>query len=207
MSVSKDLIVLVADKDIECAIRGLLKRQCEIGIRNISFDSVVHPQHDPGCYKRSSDLIRGYLKTHSHALVIFDREGSGKETSTASEIEIEVERSLSINGWTERAAVVVLDPELESWVWSKSSAVATTLGWPNSKHLYQCLLENNFIENGHVKPLRPKEALNHVRKLKRIPKSPSLFSQLAAQVDFKSCEDRSLNRLLTIMRTWFPLEV
>ena len=43
----KDLVVLVADKDMEHALKGLLGRPRALGIREIEADIRVHPRHDP----------------------------------------------------------------------------------------------------------------------------------------------------------------
>lgn len=39
----KDLIVLVADKDMEHALKGLLARPAALGIRSVNADILVHP--------------------------------------------------------------------------------------------------------------------------------------------------------------------
>ena len=45
----KDLIILVADKNMEHTIKGLLARPPALGIRPLSFDIRVHPERDAGC--------------------------------------------------------------------------------------------------------------------------------------------------------------
>ena len=71
----KDLIVLVADKDMEFALRGLLGRGQSLGIYMPCYDILVHSGHDPGCFRRGHHLLRPFYRSHTHALVIFDREG------------------------------------------------------------------------------------------------------------------------------------
>ena len=44
----KDLIILVADKNMEFAVRGILTRLEALGIRDITYDLYVHPERDPG---------------------------------------------------------------------------------------------------------------------------------------------------------------
>ena len=43
---SKDLVVLAADKDIEQALRGLFARPEALDIRLVEADVRIHPQHD-----------------------------------------------------------------------------------------------------------------------------------------------------------------
>jgi hypothetical protein len=44
-----DLVLLVADKNIEHGLRGLLSRPQALGIRSVTSKTYVHPQRDPGC--------------------------------------------------------------------------------------------------------------------------------------------------------------
>ena len=44
-------------------------------------------------------------------------------------LETEAEQRLSSSGWDDRAVAIVLDPELEIWVWSDSPEVDDVLGW------------------------------------------------------------------------------
>lgn len=56
----RDLVVLVADKNIEAVIVGLLGRPQSLGIRAISFDVFVHPRRDPGCLTGADDFLRSF---------------------------------------------------------------------------------------------------------------------------------------------------
>jgi len=47
-----DLIALVADADMEAAVRALLSRPSALGIRSITFDVKRHIQRDAGCLRR-----------------------------------------------------------------------------------------------------------------------------------------------------------
>lgn len=128
-SFQKDLIILVADKNMEHALKGLLNRLPALRIREITFDLYVHPYHDSGCLNQGSDFLRPFVKQYGHALVIFDQEGCGQESDDRSILESDLEERLSAAGWKDRAKVVVIHPELESWVWSDSPHVESVLGW------------------------------------------------------------------------------
>jgi hypothetical protein len=55
-----DLVCLVADKNIEAAIEGILQRPSALGIREVQFEVIVHPNRDPGCFHQASELLAGY---------------------------------------------------------------------------------------------------------------------------------------------------
>jgi hypothetical protein len=83
-----DLVALVADADAEWTLRTLLaKRAPALDIRPVEFRVIRHPDRDPGVCLRSAGLLRPYLRTATYALVMLDREGCGRETSSGDAIE------------------------------------------------------------------------------------------------------------------------
>ncbi len=204
---ARDLVVLAADKDTEQALAGLLgARTKSLQIRPIQFDTVIHPQHDPGCLLQSGGILAGYLRSHARAVVVFDREGCGRDELTREALEKMVE-SLLAQAWADRVAVVVNDPELESWVWSNSPHLPDLLGWPkDAQTLPDWLVEQGYLDVvGHVKPARPKEAMAAVLRQVRKPRSAAIFRQIAEKVSFGKCTDPAFLKLLTTLRKWFPV--
>lgn len=63
----KDLVILVADKDMEMTMRGLLPRPQSLGIRAIQYDLYTHPQHDPGVRTHAAEFLRPYQKMYHNA--------------------------------------------------------------------------------------------------------------------------------------------
>jgi hypothetical protein len=137
-------------------------------------------------------------------LVVFDREGCGEQNRRADELEQLVEEKLSRSGWSDRAAAIVLDPELEIWVWSESPYVDPILGWqgrtPNLRHW---LRQQGLLGERDVKPLRPKEAMEKALKIVRLPRSSSLYLKLAQVVDLEQCIDRAFLKFKGTLRSWF----
>jgi hypothetical protein len=205
-SLRTDLIVLVAGKNDSSAIEGILKNPHKLGIRNIGFEIHVHPEFDPGCLHRSAELLRLYLNSHEHALVIFDREGCGKEEKKSrEELEKQVVDSLRKNGWEDRAEAIVIDPELENWIWSDSPHVAAELGWKDQKVvLREWLRQNSFLsEEKETKPEKPKEAMEAVLRKVKKPRSSAIYFSIANKVSFERCHDPSFRKLKATLQTWF----
>lgn len=73
----QDLVVLVADKDMEFALRGLLSRQQALQIRRVKADIYVHTERDPGCYLRSHEFLISMAGKYDKAIVLFDHDGCG----------------------------------------------------------------------------------------------------------------------------------
>jgi hypothetical protein len=202
-----DLIALTADKDAEYTLRGLLSRPGALGIRPITIDWIRSPEHDPGVLKQASALLRLYLRTHAYALVLMDREGCGKEDRSREQLETSIERDLSRNGWGDRARVIVLDPELEIWVWADSPDVDTVLGWQDRQPaLRDWLVSKGMLEVGTIKPRRPKEAMQQALRTVSKPRSSDTFQKLASVVGLQSCSDPAFYKLRSTLQAWFPAE-
>ena len=200
----KDLVVLTADLNIENTVKGLLSRPPALGIRAIRHDIFRHPEKDPGCLHRAPEFLRALRERYHHALVLLDREGCGRADLSRAKLEGDLEQRLAQN-WGERAAAVVLDPELEVWVWSDSPHVEEVLGWKDRQpDLRSWLVEAGFATAGDAKPARPKEAVEKALRLVYKPRSSALYRKLAEQVSFQRCEDPAFLRFKQIVQTWFP---
>jgi hypothetical protein len=124
----KDLILLVADKNMEASLRGLLSRFQSLKCRPVSFDLFVHPERDPGCLLRGHDFLRPFASRYERALVLLDHAGCGREVVETSVLESELQARVGEAGWGGRAAAIVIAPELENWVWSDSPHIDQALG-------------------------------------------------------------------------------
>lgn len=207
MTASKDLVVLTACSNAQFAIRGVLSRHRSLGIRPVVADYVVHPNRDPGCANGAAELLRAQTRRYSNALVLFDLEGCGREDEGRVSLENDVRQKLAASGWGGRADVVVLDPELEIWVWSNSPQVDRILGWgARIPSLRAWLVEQRFLDQGESKPPRPKDALESALEYVEMRRSSSLYQELAQQVSLERCVDVSFLRLKEILKSWFPSE-
>lgn len=202
---AKDLIVVVADADAEKAIVALLQRRQSLGIRKISYDIRRHVQRDPGCRTAVDSFLRPEIKSYRQALVVFDWEGAGAEDQVPEEIEVQVENCLSRAGWAGRCAAVVIQPELEAWVWSDSPHVPETLGWKDRHPSMQEWVKTHtrYWPDGCVKPTRPKEAMAACLREVRKSASPAFFETLAEHVSVSRCSDRAFAKFKSVLARWY----
>ncbi|MCL6634881.1 MAG: hypothetical protein K6T29_03830 [Peptococcaceae bacterium] len=197
--------MLVADKNMEYTIKGLLHRTPSLNIRRLTVDCFVHPEHDPGCLLHGHDFLRPFANKYSHALVMLDREGCGREQLSREALESQIEELLAHSGWGQRSAAIVIDPELEVWVWSNSPYVDQTLGWSErNPDLRTWLFKEQLIPGREAKPARPKKALELALRQAGKARSSSLFYQLASVVSLKRCTNPAFNKLMTTLQNWFP---
>jgi hypothetical protein len=203
--VVKDLVVLTADKNMEFAVRGLLTaRPPALGIRKVSFDTFAHPERDPGCRLKAHEFLRGFSKSYSHSIVLFDRDGCGALGKNRAELEAEVGAQLETAGWGDRAAVVVLEPELEAWVWAQSQHVEQVLGWQGPANgLREHLTQQGYWNPGEPKPHAPKEAVEHALWRAKKARSSAMYQRLAESVSLAGCTDDAFAKFRTVLVDWF----
>ena len=128
----KDLVCVVADKQIAATLDELLLRRRALGIRPVEAEILVHPHHDPGCYTRPADLLRGYRQAAEHALIVLDHAWEGVPAASGAVLEALIDEKLEEAGMADWAVPVVIEPELEAWVFNASPHVADVLGWKPS---------------------------------------------------------------------------
>jgi len=186
--------------------KGTVRIKDKLGIIEAAPLPFVHPQHDPGVYKKAVDFLRSFLNLYRYALVLFDREGSGQERKSASQISDDLKNQLERNGWPNRAEVIVFDPELEIWAWVDSAKMAQTLGWNDYRQLRNYLIQHRLWEMNTPKPQRPKEAFELALKSKGIPRSSSIYKEIADQVSFNGCVEASFEKFRTVLKRWFRKE-
>lgn len=203
----KDLVIIVADTNLEHALEGLLSRPEALGIRAIEHDIYSHPEHDPGCAIRGVEFISNLSNQYRYGLLMFDHEGSGKEATTRKDLQESLNERIAMTAWGERAKVIVLAPELEVWIWSDSPHVDEVAGWRNREPgLRRWLVEQGYLQEGEVKPMRPKEAFEAALREAQKPRSASLYLQIAEKVSFRRCTDSAFLELKSILADWFPPE-
>lgn len=203
----KDLVVLVADQNMASAVEGLLAREKSFGIRRVDSTIFVHRARDPGCLKEGDLFLRPFSRRYRHALLMFDKEGCGREGATRENLEADLESRLARSGWNDRSAAVVFDPELEVWVWSDSPYVERLLGWTGrSPDLRSWLSEKGYWTTGRPKPECPKEAVEEALASAGIPRSSSLYLELARRVGLGRCIDPAFAKFKATLQNWFPQE-
>ncbi|MBM4388410.1 MAG: hypothetical protein FJ088_11765 [Deltaproteobacteria bacterium] len=200
-----DLIVLVADKNMEFAIKGILQRTETLKIRPLKSDIHVHPERDPGCYLKGPDFLSSFCEDYKYAILIMDYEGSGHEHHISkAEIEDGLESQLASKGWENRSCAIVIEPELDVWVWSDSPEVDNILGWADRRpRLRDWLNRKGFAAPDSQKPHEPKNALNSALYEVRKPRSSRIYQDIATKVSLKRCVDPAFLKLKSILMKWF----
>lgn len=200
-----DLVVLVADKDMEQAMRGLLQRRQSLAIRTLTFNIFSHPEHDPACARHGVEFLSNLSKQYDHGLLLFDHQGCGREGDAPETLQQSLNDEFMRTEWADRAKAIVIAPELEAWIWSESPNVDVVAGWHGrSPRLREWLVAQGLLLEGESKPHDPKQAFHAALREVGMARSASLYRQLAEKVSLQACEDRSFQELKSTLQAWFP---
>ena len=200
----KDLVVLVADKNMQFALRGALGRPDALGIRAISCEFRPHIGRDGGVRATGVEMLARERRRFAHALLVFDHEGSGADAQQSpTALEAVLNRELQ-NQWGEQAKAIVIAPELDIWVWGSDNALKESLHWPLGGSIRDWLQRQGFEFDSNGKPLRPKEALEALVPIHRQPRSSALYEKITRRISLRRCADEAFARLRSALHTWFP---
>jgi len=199
----KDLLLLVADKNAHFALKGALGRPEAMGMRSIQFDFIVHPGRDGGVRKSGPELLALERHRFRHALLVLDFEGSGTDRPGAEALEAELDARLAPR-WAATAKAIVIDPEVDVWIWGGDRAVEEVFAWPPGQGVRDWLREKGFDLADHGKPVRPKEALEAALRFAGLPRSSALYQRVAEKISLRHCVDPAFLRLRHQLAAWFP---
>jgi len=200
----KDLVLLMADKNAQFALKGALGRPAALGIRPIEFEFLVHPGRDGGARKNGSEVLERELRRFNHALLVLDFEGCGTDLPNAAALEAKLDEELATH-WQTAAKSIVIEPELDVWVWGSDNAVEEAIEWPKPKRMREWLSEQGFAFEANEKPTRPKEALEAALRISGFPRSSAVYQNIASRISLRRCGDQAFIRLRNQLREWFPI--
>lgn len=199
----KDLILLVADKNSQFALRGALQRPKALGIRPIRFEFLVHPGRDGGTRRTGPEILNLEAARFRNAVLVLDFEGCGSEHSLAAELESELDARLR-KAWSDRAKAIVIEPEVDIWLWGSDNALQQIVSWNEPPSIRTWLQQQGFQFDARGKPNRPKEAIERVVRDLSMPRSSSLYEEITSRLSLSRCVDKAFRKLAATLELWFP---
>jgi hypothetical protein len=211
----RDCVFLVADSTMRQTLLGFLSRNdvhkpYNLGTAPFAFDPnedlFSSVTLDPGTYSTGEELLRPFQKTHRRAVVILDAEWDGSPGAVT--IRANLTKRIVGTGWAADACkVIVIDPELEAWIWQRNNKVATALKFASVHEMVKAVQDAKINwPDGQDKPTRPKEALQAVATKRRgIGFSSAVHKSITSVVSATACQDPAFQELKAILQSWFPL--
>lgn len=199
----RDLVVLTADKNMQFALRGALQRPDALRIRPIEFDFRVHAGRDGGARSSGADVLRSERRRFNKALLVLDYDGCGARTGqSALDVEAQLDSELALV-WGADAKAIVIEPELEAWVWGSDNALQSALEWPLRQSIRTWLMENGHAIGLNEKPTQPKNAFEALVAVHKIPRSSAIYQLITARISLARCQDAAFLRLRRALQRWF----
>jgi hypothetical protein len=212
MQTAAKLVVVVADGTYEAVLKELFARSRDAGFRQLESRIVPDTYHDSS--RKLTELLRPFLREYNHALVLRDLSGSGHEDKGARKLEEHLEGQMRGNGWlNKKYAAIVTEPEIEEWLRLPSPSMLELLEERARKHrdsvkTFQRVLDDLLKTHGgrdeRGKACKPKEVFEKLVRHYGIPPANALRGFLAQREPLNGCRSDSFNRLLQILRSWFP---
>jgi hypothetical protein len=162
---------------------------------------------DGGIHRRAHALLRPYIRSHQNALVILDKNFGGQ--LPAAVVREEILSNLSRNGWQAGCAeVVVIDPELEVWLWQRDNPhIARVFRYDGAVPLEEFLGAEGIWPSTALKPVRPKEAARILLQRFRAGVPMVVYARIVENISVSGCQDQAFSLLASALRRWFPIEV
>ncbi len=207
----RDCMFYVADMNMAETFKGFLTRQQfhqSLACGAFAFDPLhdlgrAVGKTDGGLWRHAGGLCKGFLQTHRHLVVCLDRDFGGSPGQ--AQVRQDVEQQLLAAGWQQgQFVVLVIDPELEQWIWQDSPHVETALKHASPPSLRQVLLNSGDWPAGHAKPNSPKEVLERlVDENLRGNRSSTIYSKITSRISVRNCVDGEFLALQTALQRWF----
>jgi hypothetical protein len=126
----------------------------------------------------------------------------------AAIVRREILNNLWRNGWSaECVEVVVIDPELEVWLWQRGNPhIARAFRYNESVSLEAFLEAEGFWSAAALKPTRPKEAARLLLQRYRGGAPMVVYARIIENISVSGCQDPAFNLLVAALQRWFPLD-
>ena len=198
----KNLLILCADPSIKVTVETLLaKRKKSLNISDISYELKVHDDRDTGVLNEGLELTRKYRNQFHKFILIFDYDGCGSSESPEEIRERLLNQGRSLGFSEDNLELIIINPELEIWVWKNIIHLAKMVGWTESQ-LRDWLKSNYGIEN--KKPEKPQAVYRKLLWHRQKPKSADNFRYLAEKISLRNCQEQGFKLFSETLRKWFP---
>jgi hypothetical protein len=150
--------------------------------------------------------VLGHTKKHRHAVIVLDREfGTAYD---AVFLHDDLVKRIAQTGWPlDRFEVVVIDPEIEAWIWQQNKRVADALHAKSMAEVTAILAAAGYAWTSTVPklaPNRPKEALEAVLRHKQLRWSSAYHKKITESIPVAKCSEPTFVELRNTLQRWFP---
>jgi hypothetical protein len=235
-------LILTADNECAATVRGFFERENfhrALGCGPIRWagttfdpekDVLVHPGHDPGVWSNPQLVLLSERKAYDKALIILDAAWSGAPRPERLVADIERLAHSKAKWERDRFEVILIQPELESWIWQRNIHVAEAFDFSGpATELWELLAlqslalekrtkKHHFVPadtasgqppawaRSESKPKNPKGVVEALSSYCGSGPPSGIFNEISSKVSVTRCEDEAFRKLRDTLRLWFPPE-
>ena len=215
----KDVIFHLADQHMEVGFRAFFRRDdwhYALGCGNFQIDPEegstdiyrVSGHTDGGIWKHAHANLAPFRKQYKRAVIVLDADF--EPHPGAQTLQKDISDGMIESGWeADRFCVVVIQPELEAWLWAPNVNVAKAFGHPNFEDLQAALSGEGLWSAGSTKPHDLKRARDRATKLGGKKTGGPIFKGVFGGISRRACdlcEEPGFIAMRSALKTWFPVE-
>jgi len=214
----RDVVFHLADGNMEAGFRAFFARDDwhhALGCRRFTIDPDSERdifrkggQTDGGLWKHAHTNLTPFRALYDHAVIILDADFDPHPG--AKVLCKDIAKGMTSAGWApDSFCVVVIDPELEAWLWAPNQNVALAFGFDSIEELRTPLEQENLWEAGKPKPGDLKAARDRAAKLGGKKTGGPLFKGVFGGISSRAlgkCVEPGFKTMRKALQTWFPKE-
>jgi hypothetical protein len=212
----RDVIFHLADEHMEKGLKAFFARddwhhalgcrQFEIDPENENDFFRVAGHTDGGIWRHAGNNLRLFHDKYRYAVIILDADFEPRPG--ADILRREISETMIRAGWVaERFAVIVIEPELEAWLWSPNQNVALAFGHADFDLLRGVLEREQLWNPGDAKPNDLKRARDRAARLGGKKTGGPIFKGVFSNISRRACDlcvEPGFMAMRTALQTWFP---
>ncbi|MBV69974.1 MAG: hypothetical protein CMH52_01370 [Myxococcales bacterium] len=198
-----DLLIICPNRRWKAVLEAFLARTRHLGIREVTAS--IHALSVGGSralLQTGVDLANAQADRFNHCLLILDADQAGDERDGPA-IQADLSSRLS-PVWEKRAAAVVSNPSLESWLLEAHRVFARIPGL-RGVDVRRWLSDSGHWPMNSAQPDQARHAVKELFERHKVPLSAANYRIVAAEypLRFDRIESPSMRRFIYQLRDWF----
>lgn len=214
----RDLIIHLADQHMEAGFRAFFARDNwfhVIGCRKFDIDADSDQDiyrragyTDGGIWKHAHTNLIPFKDRYQHAIIVLDADFDPHPG--APSLRADIAGNMINAGWSaDSFCVVVIDPELEAWLWAPNLNVAKAFGHGDFEEMKARLAGEGLWDEGEPKPNDLKRARDRAARLGGMRTGGPIFRGVFGGISKRACDlcvEEGFISMRTALQAWFPAE-
>jgi hypothetical protein len=212
----RDVIFHLADQHMEAGFRAFFARDnwhhvlgcSRFGVDPESPRDIYRRggHTDCGIWKHAHNNLLPFKDDYRYAVIVLDADF--EPHLGAEKLREDITKNMLGAGWpADSFCVVVIDKELEAWLWAPNVNVARAFGHSDFDQMREALAKKNLWNAGAPKPNDLKAARNLAAKLGGKKTGGPIFRGVFEGISRRACdlcEEKGFIAMRQALRNWFP---